>query len=71
MSSFNMYNNSGARDPTAKAALESVGKYEREQEASERLRKMIQNIRSICDLAGIDVIGRITLQDRKTGKRRG
>lgn len=58
-------NASGYMDLTAYEAIRNV---EREAEAEERFKKLLNTIFYICDLAGFRIEGRIVLQDKKTGK---
>jgi hypothetical protein len=58
-------NASGCKDMTAFKALENVTK-ERKDRA--RLDKLLATIFYISDLAGFRIEGRITFQDKKTGK---
>lgn len=55
-------NGSGYYDPTAYKAIKNV------DSESDRFYKLLDTIFSICDLAGFRVEGRITLQDKKTGR---
>lgn len=58
-------NASGYMDLTA---YEAIGNVEREAEAEERFKKLLNTIFYICELAGFRIEGRIVLQDKKTGK---
>lgn len=58
-------NASGCKDMTAFKALENVT---REEKDRVRLDKLLATIFYICDLAGFRIEGRITFQDKKTGK---
>ena len=58
-------NASGYMDPTAYEAIRNV---EREAEAEERFKKLLNTIFYICDLAGFHIEGRLTIRDKKTGK---
>lgn len=55
-------NASGYHDPTAYQAFNNIGNDD------EKVHKVIHVIRGICDLAGLDIRGRITFVDRKTGR---
>lgn len=55
-------NREGYSDPTAFAAGNRIEK------GNERFHKLICTILSLCDLAGFRMIGRITLEDKRTGK---
>ncbi len=56
------HNAEGFSDPTAYAAYKSLDREER------RFRKLLKTIFSLCELAGFEVVGRIALRDRKSGK---
>ena len=56
---------SGYMDLTAFEAIKNI---EREADAEDRFKKLLNTIFSICDLAGFRIEGRIVLQDEKTGK---
>lgn len=58
-------NASGYMDLTAYEAIRNV---EREAEAEERFKKLLNTIFYITDLAGFHIEGRITIKDKKTGK---
>ena len=58
-------NASGYLDLTAYKAIEKV---DREADAEERFKKLLNTIFYICDLAGFRIEGRIILRDKKTGK---
>lgn len=60
-------NNEGYVDPTAGAAMATV-KREENAELADRNHKVIHTIRSIVDLAGFEIVGRITLKHKKSGK---
>lgn len=53
------------KDMTAFKALQNVT---REEKDKVRLEKLLTTIFYICDLAGFRIDGRITFQDKKTGK---
>lgn len=55
------YNASGCKDLTSYNALKNI-------ETEERVKKLIETILYISNLAGFRVEGRIVLQDKKTGK---
>ena len=66
MARINLYNASGCVDPTAQAAL---GLIQREQdEADERASVVIHVVKTMLDLAGYDLLKRIEIKDRKTGR---
>lgn len=56
------YNSHGYRDPTAYAAIKAITAEE------QRFKKLLQTIFSLCEIAGFEIQGRITLVDRKTGR---
>ena len=63
-----MYKNSeGYVDPTAGAAMAKV-KREENAELNDRNHKLIHAIRNIADLAGFEIVGRVTLRHKKSGK---
>lgn len=57
----------GYSDPTAGAAMAAV-KREEVQELTDKNHKLIQAIRNVVDLAGFEIIGRITLKHKRSGK---
>lgn len=63
-------NKEGYPDPTAGEALGAVAKEER-QEARERnaaVTSLITILKQIISLAGFELVGRIVLRDKETGK---
>lgn len=63
-------NGEGYSDPTPGAAWSNMRREERQQEA-ERLAtisNLIPIMKQTAELAGFEVIGRITLRDKETGK---
>ncbi len=63
-----MYKNSeGYVDPTAGVAMATV-KREENAELADRNHKVIHIIRNVVDLAGFEIVGRITLKHKKSGK---
>jgi hypothetical protein len=58
-------NASGYMDPTAYEAIRNV---EREAEAEERFKKLLNTIFYITELAGFHIEGRLVIRDKKTGK---
>ncbi|MBQ2744361.1 MAG: hypothetical protein IJF37_01900 [Lachnospiraceae bacterium] len=63
-------NKEGYPDPTAGEALGAVAKEER-QEARERnaaVTSLITMLKQIISLAGFELVGRIVLRDKETGK---
>lgn len=61
-----MKNSEGYSDPTA--YLGTAGIMREETEAERKNRTIIQTFRRIADLAGFEIIGRIELKDKKTGR---
>lgn len=63
-------NSEGYSDPTAGVAWNNIRKGERQKEA-ERLAvisDLIPVLKQTAGLAGFEVVGRITLKDKETGK---
>lgn len=63
-------NSEGYPDPTAGAAWSNIRREERQQEA-ERLSTisaLIPVMKQTAELTGFEVVGRITLKDKATGK---
>lgn len=67
-----MYKNAeGYSDPTPGGAMSNIRREQRQQEAAERLAvisKLIPVLKQTAELAGFEVVGRITLRDKETGK---
>ena len=67
-----MYKNAeGYSDPTPGEAMSNIRKEQRQQEAAERLAvisRLITVMKQTAELAGFEVVGRITLKDKETGK---
>ena len=67
-----MYKNAeGYSDPTPGEAMSNIRKEQRQQEVAERLAvisRLIPVMKQTADLAGFEVVGRITLKDKETGK---
>ena len=66
-----MYRNSeGYPDPTAGAAYANIEREQKQQEASRLavIGKLIPIFKQMAELAGFEIIGRITLRDKKTGR---
>lgn len=66
MVKFQKRNASGLPDPTAHDALLPIAQAEEELET--RTTKLIKVLKGIIDLAGYDLVARIELRDRKSGK---
>lgn len=66
-----MYKNSeGYPDPTAGAAYSAIRQKERKRDADRlsAISTLILVIKGAAELAGFEVVGRITLKDKTTGK---
>lgn len=67
-----MYKNAeGYSDPTPGEAMSNIRRERRQQETAERLAvisKLIPVLKQTAELAGFEVVGRITLRDKETGK---
>lgn len=59
-------NASGCNDPTAYKAIKHVD--DKNKYSDIRFYKLLHTIFHICELAGFDLDGRITLRDKVTGK---
>lgn len=66
-----MYKNSeGYPDPTAGAAYSAIRREERQQETDRlnTISALIPVIKGAAELAGFEVVGRIILRDKNTGR---
>lgn len=63
-------NSEGYSDPTPGAAWSNMRKAERQQEAERMavISNLIPVMKQTAELAGFEVVGRITLKDKVTGK---
>ncbi|WP_418933615.1 hypothetical protein [Hominenteromicrobium sp.] len=63
-------NAEGYADPTAGAAYNNIRREEkrRDAEAMEVISRLIPVMKQTAELAGFEVVGRITLRDKNTGK---
>lgn len=63
-------NSEGYRDPTAGKAYENIRREERRKEAEtlEILGNLVKTIKRVAELAGFEVVGRIALKHKVTGK---
>lgn len=59
-------NSEGYSDPTAGAAIATATK--EDQEVEKLNHKVIQSFRLLVDLAGFEIVGRVTLKHKKSGK---
>lgn len=57
-----MFNSHGAKDPTAYEAIRNVSAEE------QRVGLLIRTLKYIIDVAGFDLLNRIELRDRYTGR---
>lgn len=58
-------NGSGYPDPTAYEAIKHI---EGDSEDNIRFYKLLHTIFHICEIAGFELKGRVTIRDRKTGR---
>lgn len=66
-----MYRNQeGYSDPTPGAALNNIRREERQRETEclAMIGRLIPIMKQVAELAGFEVVGRITLKDKDTGK---
>lgn len=59
-------NAEGYSDPTAYAGITNT--LREEKDAQQRVNALIGSIKSLIDLAGYDLLNRIEIRDRKTGR---
>ena len=59
-------NKEGYADPTAGEAIGTIAKEEKKH--NEEVTTLVSVIKQIISLAGFEMVGRITLKDKKTGK---
>lgn len=59
-------NSEGYQDPTAGLAMETVKR--EEQDVDKLNHKVIQSFRLLVDLAGFEIVGRVTLKHKKSGR---
>lgn len=59
-------NPEGYADPTAYEALSPI--QARQQEADRRCQNLIKALKAIIDVAGFDLLARIEVRDRETGR---
>ena len=59
-------NASGYLDETAYAAIKKTD--DEFKDGSERFYKLLNSIRDICELSDFQIIGRITIKDKRSGK---
>lgn len=63
-------NAEGYSDPTTHGAISNIVRecYERQEAADTRCTQLIRTLKSTIDLAGFDLITRIEVRDRETGR---
>lgn len=63
-------NSEGYKDPTATEAISNIAKEEhrREIERMAVMSKIIDIIKNMASLVGFEIVGRIVLKDKTTGK---
>ena len=61
-------NGSGYYDPTAYKALENVNKQQSQNHVDDSAHMVISTIRNILHLSGFELIGRIQIKHKKSGK---
>lgn len=66
MSSIPFRNSEGYPDPTAYAAMTPIQR--QQDEADQRLTQLIRTLKNVIDLADFDLLERIEVRDRKTGR---
>lgn len=59
-------NKEGYADPTAGEAIGTVAREEKKH--NEEVTNLVNVVKQIINLAGFEMVGRITLKDKKTGK---
>lgn len=59
-------NAEGYSDPTAYGALQPMQAEKNEEE--ERLKRMVKTVKAVVEFAGFDLIERIQVRDRKSGR---
>lgn len=57
-------------DPTPAAAMRNINKDERQKEVArlDKIGNLVPLLRQMADIAGFEIIGRIPLKDKATGK---
>lgn len=61
-------NKEGYPDPTAGVAMHEVQKEEKRKEHNQAVTTLITMLKQIISLAGFELVGRIVLRDKETGK---
>ena len=60
------FNHEGYADPTAFHGMKNIIK--EESEVEDKLNTVIHIIKSICDISGFEVVGRIQFKHKKSGR---
>lgn len=63
-------NSEGYKDPTATAAISNITREEHKREVARMavMSQIIDIIKNMADLVGFEIVGRIVLKDKTTGK---
>lgn len=61
-----MFNASGCKDPTAYEAVTNISK--EEHELNQRVHNLVKIVKKLIDLTDFELIGRIQIKDKRTGK---
>lgn len=61
-----MFNSSGCKDLTSYEAIKHINKEQHDLE--KKVHNVVTTIKNIIDLAGFEIIGRIQIKDKRTGK---
>lgn len=61
------YNHEGYSDPTAYHALKNIG--EIESPVEKKVSDLVHIFKAICELSGFEIVGRISLRHKKSGRR--
>lgn len=61
-----MFNASGCKDPTAYEAVKHISK--EQHDMNTRVHNVITTIKNIVEWAGFEIVGRIHIRDKRTGK---
>lgn len=61
-------NQEGYADPTAGAAIHEAEPKARKKEYNPEVTNLVNVLKQMIDIAGYEMVGRVTLRDRKTGK---
>jgi hypothetical protein len=61
-----MFNGSGCKDPTAYEAVNHVSK--EEHELNQKVHTLVKLTKELINFAGFELVGRIQIKHKKTGK---